>query len=58
MTLSPIRDIKRRQVHVLDGVDHEPRQMIRRQPIPNVQREQKPLLTPAFNKVLGHTEIV
>src|SRR5262249_7930827 len=42
----------------LDRVDHEPRQMIRRNPIPDIRRQQKPLLTTPLNEVLRHTGIV
>ncbi|MGZ6637760.1 MAG: hypothetical protein ACXVII_33360, partial [Solirubrobacteraceae bacterium] len=34
------------------------RQVIRRQPIPHVRRQQEPLLTTAFNEGLRHTKIV
>ena len=58
MTVSPIRPIERRQIHLPHGVHHKPRQMIRRQPIPHVRRQQKPLLTTTLKEVLRHTEIV
>jgi hypothetical protein len=58
VTVSPIRGIKRRQVHLADRVDHKPRQVIRRQPLPDVRRQQEPLLTAAFNEVLRHTEML
>jgi len=37
-----------------DRVDHEPRQMILRQPIPQRRRQQKRLLTMTINEVLSH----
>ena len=40
------------------SVDHEPRQMIRRQPIPHVRRQQEPLLTTTFDEVLSHLGIL
>jgi hypothetical protein len=58
MTVSPIRAIERRQVHLPDSVNHEPRQMIRRQPIPHIRRQQKSLLTTTLNEVLRHTGTV
>ena len=58
VTVSPIGGIERRQIHLLDGIDHEPRQMIRPEPIPHVRRQQKPLLTTTLNEVLRHAEIV
>jgi hypothetical protein len=53
MTIRPIRGIERRQIHRRDRVDHEPRQMIRRQPFPHVRRQQKTLLTATFDEVCG-----
>ena len=57
MTVSPIRAIKSRHVHLPNGLDHKPRQMISRQPIPNIWRQQKPLLTTTLNEVLRHPRI-
>ena len=34
-----------REIHLLHRSDHKPRQMIRRQPIPQRRRQQKHLLT-------------
>src|ERR1035441_29310 len=58
VTVSPIRAIERLKVHLRHRVDHEPRQVIGRQPIPHVRRQQETLLTPAFNEVLSHAGIV
>ena len=58
VTIRPIRTIKRRQIQLRHRIDHEPRQMIRRQPIPDVRRQQEPLLPMTFNEVLRHTGIV
>ncbi len=58
VTITPIGPIERIKVHLLDRIDHKPRQMITRHPIPNVRRQQKPLLTTALNEVLRHAEIV
>ena len=58
MTVGPIRGIERLQIDLRHGIDHEPRQMIRRQPIPDIRRQQKPLLPTTLNEVLRHTGIV
>jgi hypothetical protein len=57
VTVRPIRRIERGQIELLDRLDHEPRQMICRQPIPQRRRHQKRLLTVAINEVLGHPRI-
>jgi hypothetical protein len=46
-----IRRIKLRQIQLLDRVDHEPRQMILRQPIRQRRRQQHHLITIKPNKV-------
>jgi hypothetical protein len=58
VTISPIRGIERVEIHVRDRVDHKPRQVIGRQPLPHVRRQQKPLLTPTFDEVLRHAEML
>ena len=58
VTVRPIGGIERPKVHVLHGVDHKPRQVIRRKPIPHVQRQQKPLLTTILDEVLRHAGIL
>ena len=58
MAIGAVGAIKRRQVHLGDGLDHEPRQVIVREPITHVRREQKPLLTSALNEVLSHTGMI
>ena len=58
MTISPIGGIKRRQIHLRHGVDHEPRQMIPRQPLTDIRRQQKPLLTATFDEVPRHPGMV
>jgi hypothetical protein len=42
--IPPIGRIKPVEVHLADGVDHEPREVILRQPIPNIRRHQEVLL--------------
>ncbi len=56
VTVSPIPGIERLKVHPPHSVDHEPRKMIRRQPLPHVRRQQESLLTTALNEVLRHAE--
>jgi len=58
MTIGAIRGVERRQVHPLDCANHKPRQMISRQPIPHIRRQQKPLLTTTLDEVLRHTAIL
>jgi hypothetical protein len=58
MTISPISGIERRHVHVRDRVDHKPRQMIRRQPLPHIGRQQETLPTTTLNEVLRHPRMV
>jgi len=57
MTIGPIGRIERRQVHLGDRSDHKPRQMIDRQPLPHIRRQQEPLLTPILDEVLRHADI-
>ena len=57
MAVGPVGGRERRQVHLGHGVDHKPRQVIGRQPLPHVRRQQEALLTATFNEVLGHAGI-
>jgi hypothetical protein len=57
MTVGPIGGIKRRQIHLGDGIDHKPRQMIRRKPLAHVRRQQEPLLTATLEEVLRHKPV-
>src|ERR1035441_4973278 len=50
--------IERRQIHLLDRRQHEPRKMILRQPPPQTRRQQQLQITVTSNEVLGHTRIV
>src|SRR5215207_4660022 len=54
MTIGPIGGRERRQIHLGHGVDHKPRQVVARQPLPHVRRQQKPLLTATLDEVLRH----
>src|SRR5271170_3458484 len=44
------------EVDVLDRVDHEPREVVLRQPLAQRGRHQKQLLTITFDEVLSHAE--
>jgi hypothetical protein len=57
MPVRSIGRIERRQIQPLDTLDHEPRQMILRQPIPQRRRHQKRLLTIKTNEILRHPRI-
>jgi hypothetical protein len=46
------------QIHLFDGVDDEPREMVLGQPLAQRRRHQKGLLTIALDEVVGHAEIV
>jgi len=45
--------IERVQIHLLHRRQHEPREMILRQPIPQIRRQQQLLITIKRNEVLG-----
>ena len=46
-----------KKLELLDRLDHEPRQMIGRQPIPQRRRHQERLVTVTIDEVLGHPRI-
>jgi hypothetical protein len=50
--------IERRHIDPLDGIDHEPREVFLRQPIPDVRRQQERLLTITRNKAGRHDDMV
>ena len=54
----PIGGIERVQIHLLDSVDHEPREVLIRQPLPDVRRHQKRLLSITRDKALAHHGMV
>jgi hypothetical protein len=58
VTISPIVGIELLQLHLGDRVNHKPRQMIGRQPLPHIGRKQQPLLTTTLNEVLRHARRV
>ena len=57
MPVRAIRRVERVEIKLLDRIEHEPREMIRREPIPQRGRHQECLLTIAFDEVLGHSGI-
>jgi hypothetical protein len=56
--ITAIGRIERLQLHLLDRRQHEPRQMILRQPLPNIRRHQKRLLTITRDEALTHCQMV
>ena len=50
MTIRPVGRIERPKIQTPDRVNHKPRQMIPRNPIPDIRRQQKPLLTTALKR--------
>ena len=57
-TIHVIRPVKRVQIHLLHRLQHEPREMVLRQPIPQIRRQQQLLITITRNEVPGHSGIV
>src|SRR5207302_5258705 len=51
-----IARVERREVDVPDRVDHEPRQMVLRQPLAQRGRHQQQLLTVTLDEVLSHAQ--
>jgi hypothetical protein len=49
---------ERAQVHRLDGIEHEPRQVVLRQPLTQARRQQQLLLTITRDEVLRHPGMV
>ncbi len=58
MTVLAVVGIELSQIHLLDGLDHKPRQMILRKPLAKRGWHQKSLLTITSNEVMGHGGIV
>ena len=58
VTIGPVGGIERRQLHLLDGRHHEPREVIVGQPLPHARRQQQFLLTVTCDEVLCHPEMV
>src|SRR5271166_1210116 len=53
-----IARVEGREVDVLDRIDHEPREVVLRQPLAQRGRHQQQLLTITFDEVLGHPRSV
>ena len=53
-TVRSISREERRQVHRVDGVQHEPGEVLGRQPIPQARRQQQLLLAITRDEVLPH----
>ena len=51
MTIQAVGAIEARQIHLLDRRQHEPREMARRQPLPQARRHQQHLLAVTPNEV-------
>ena len=58
MPVGAIGRVKRRQIHLLDGIDDEPREVTLRQPLADIRRHQKHLLAITRDEVLPHHRIV
>jgi hypothetical protein len=56
--IGSILGIELGQVHTRDRVEHEPREMTLRQPIPHVGRHQERLITVTTNEVQSHPGMV
>jgi hypothetical protein len=46
------------EVHLAHGIEHEPREVTFRQPLPNIRRHQKRLLAITRDKALAHHQMV
>lgn len=58
MPISAISGVERSEVHLLDRRQHEPREVILRQPIPHARRQQQLLITITRQEVLRRPAIV
>jgi hypothetical protein len=56
--ITPISAIERLEIHLLDGLDHKPREMPFRQPLAHIRRHQKRLLAITSDEALSHHGIV
>jgi hypothetical protein len=53
-----VSGVERRQIHRVDRVDDEPRQVVLGQPLTQIRRHQQHLLAIARQEVLRHDEMV
>jgi hypothetical protein len=58
MTIGTIGTEERRDIHLFNGGQDEPREMILRQPLPQVRRQQQLLIAVTRYEVLGHAGIL
>jgi hypothetical protein len=58
MAILPVITVERVEIKLTDGLQHEPRQMVLRQPLLQARRQQQLLITIAPNEVLRHAPIV
>ena len=56
--IRPITTVKGRQVHLRHRVEHVPRQVVLRQPLPQRRRHQESLIQIHSNEVLSHPKMV
>ena len=56
MAIEAIDAKEPRQIHLLDRVQHKPRQMALRQPLPKARRQQQHLIAITLDEVLRHTD--
>ncbi len=54
----PGAPIKLAEVQTRDGLEHEPREVIVGQPIPDIRRHQKRLIPVTTNEILSHAYMV
>src|SRR5829696_7176084 len=58
MTVVAITAVERGQIHLLDRIKHEPRQVLLRQPLTQARRQQQLLLTITRDEVLRHHQML
>jgi hypothetical protein len=56
--IAAISRVEPLEVHLLDRRQHEPRQMVLRQPLAHIRRHQKRLLTITRDEALAHRQMV
>jgi hypothetical protein len=54
LAVDPMSRIERVEIHLLDRRQHEPRQVVLRQPVTEIRRHQKRLITVARNEAQAH----
>jgi hypothetical protein len=56
--VDPVGGVERGQIHLVNGGDDKPRQVILRQPLADIGRHQKRLLAITHDEALSHPRIV